>query len=108
MFALQGALTLTVNGIAAHIKADDRALRMDVDDPIAFLRASQLFGTSSLGALRLLAEQLERGALTLTIASREQPLIVIGREARGGLVGSLLGVPHLEILSVGLLGRITG
>ncbi len=74
----------------------------------SFLRASQLFHTSNLSVLRLLAEQLSQNGLTLTIVSKGNTLGAIGHEVKGGMASSLLGVPHLEIRGAGLLARITG
>ena len=108
MLALHGKLNILVNGIQAHFEADERSMRLDLEDPVAFLRASQLFHTSSLGVLRLLAEELARNGLTLTIVSKGKTLVVMGHEIRGGIASSLLGVPHLEIKGSGLLGRIKG
>lgn len=108
MLALQGALNISVNGIAARFEADEGAMRLDLEDPIPFLRASQLFHRSNLSVLRLLAEQLAQNGLTLTIVSRDNTLVVLGHEVKGGMASSLLGVPHLEIRGAGLLGRIAG
>ena len=83
-------------------------MRLDLDDPVAFLRGSQLFHTSNLSVLRRLAEQLAQNGLTLTIVSRNKTLVVIGHAVKGGMASSLLGVPHLEIRGAGLLSRITG
>lgn len=108
MLALQGVLNIAVNGIPARFEAEEKAMRLDLEDPVAFLRASQLFHKSNLGVLRLLAEQLAQNGLTLTIVSRGKTLIVMGHEVRSGMASSLLGVPHLEIKGSALLGRITG
>lgn len=108
MVALQGELTITANGISAHLVAEGSALHLELDDPIAFFRASQMFHKSRLDALRLLAAQLDHSGLTLTISSRDQILAVIGSEARSGMAGSLLGVPHLEIQAGGLIARMAG
>ena len=82
-------------------------MRLDLDDPVAFVQATHLFHRSNFNALRLLAELLAQNGLTLTIVSRDKTLVVIGNEVKGGMTGSLLGVPHLEIRAGGLLGRIT-
>ena len=108
MLALQGALNISVNGIEARFEAEEGTMRLDLDDPVAFLRASQFFHKSNLSLLRLLAEQLSQNSLTLTIVSRDKTLVVIGHEVTGGMASSLLGVPHLEIRGAGLLSRITG
>ena len=83
-------------------------MRLDLDDPVSFLRASQLFHKSNLSVLRLLAEQLSQNGLTLSIVSRGKTLVVVGHEVRSGMASSLLGVPHLEIRGTGLISRITG
>ena len=108
MLALQGALNISVNGIEAHFEVEEGAMRLDLEDPVSFLRASQLFHTSNLSILRLLAEQLSQNCLTLTVVSRDKTLVVIGYDVKGGMASSLLGVPHLEICGAGLLSRITG
>ena len=108
MLALQGALNISVNGIPARFEAEEGAMRLDLDDPVAFLRASGLFHTSNLDILRRLAEQLTQSGLTLTIVSREKTLVVIGHDVKGGMASSLLGVPNLEIRGTGLMSRITG
>lgn len=111
MLSLQGALNISVDGIVARFEANgdvQGALRLDLDDPVAFLRASGLFHQSNLSLLRLLARQLAENGLTLTIVSRENTLVVMGDAAHGGMASSLLGIPHLEIRGAGLLGRIAG
>ena len=108
MLALQGALNISVNGIEARFEAEESALRLDLDDPVAFLRGSQLFHSSNLSVLRLLAEQLSQNGLSLSIVSRGSTLVVLGHEVKGGMTSSLLGVPHLEIRASKLLARITG
>ena len=108
MLALQGALNISVNGIAARFEAEEGTMRLDLDDPVAFLRASQLFRKSNLSLLRLLAEQLSQNCLTLTVVSRDKTLVVIGYDVKGGMASSLLGVPHLKVRGAGLLSRITG
>ena len=108
MLALQGALNISVNGIEAHFEVEEGAMRLDLEDPVSFLRASQLFHTSNLSILRLLAEQLSQNGLTLTIVSRGNTLVVLGHEVKGGMASSLLGVPYLEIRGASLLARITG
>ena len=108
MLALHGVINIAVNGIPARFEAEDQGMRIEVEDPVAFLRAAQLLHKSNLGVLRLLAEQLAQNGLTLKIVSRGKTLVVIGHEVRSGMTSSLLGVPHLEIKGSGLLGRIKG
>src|SRR5690349_17464321 len=107
MLALQGVLNISVNGIPARFEAEERALRLDIESPVSFLRASQLFHASSLKALRMMAEQLAQNGLTLTVTSKEKTLVLIGHEVQGGVASSLLDVPYLEIQGAGLLSRIT-
>lgn len=108
MLVLQGALNISVDGIEAHFEAEDGAMRLNLDDPVSFLRASQLFHKSNLSVLRLLVEQLSQNGLTLTIVSKGNTLVVLGHDVKGSMASSLLGVPHLEIRGAGLLARITG
>ena len=106
MVRLQGALDISVNGVKARFEAEAGAMQLDVDDPVAFLKASQFFHRSNISVLKLLAEQLSENGLTLKIVSRNKTLVVIGHEVKSGMAGSILGVPHLEIQAAGLLGRI--
>ena len=108
MLALQGALNISVNGIVARLEAEEGTMRLDVNDPVSFLRGTQLFHTGNLSVLRLLAEQLSQNGITLTIVSKSRTLVVIGHAVKGGMASSLLGVPRLEIRAAGLLRRITG
>ena len=108
MLQFQGVLHISVNGHEAHLEAHGKVMRLDLDDPVSFLRASSLFYKRNLNLLRLLTEHLVRNELTLTIVSRDRTLVLMGQDAKSGLTGSLLDLQHIEIRVSTLLSRIAG
>lgn len=108
MLSVHGEVAISVGGMAARFLADGPALKLDIDDPISFLKASRLFTPSNLGTIKLVARELDSRGLTLSIVSRENVLVVMGHGATSGITGWLMGVPNVEIRAVGLIGRITG
>ena len=107
MIALRGTLRISVNGAEAQCVAEQDSIRIEVDNPVDFLRASQLFHRSNLNFLRLLAQYLYESGITLTVMSRNNCMAVIGHKVKSGIASSMFGVPHLEIHGAGLLRRIT-
>ena len=94
MLEVLGAVDVTVGGARAHLLARGNLVQLDVDHPRRLVSAG---GFGGWRALRLLAVQLDRAGLTMRIQSRGTPLIILGRQARAGMVGRLLDTPHLEI-----------
>ncbi len=107
MIALRGTLKILVNGAEAQLVAEQESIRLEVDNPVDFLRASKLFHKSNLNFLRSTTDYLSNNGLTLTVLSRDKVIMVLGHQVKSGVASSLLGVPHLEIHGAGLLRRIT-
>jgi len=87
-------VNVTVGGARSHLLARGNLVELDLEQPRRFVSAA---GFGGWRALRLLALQLDRLGLTVRIQSRGAALITLGRQARAGMVGRLLGAPHLEI-----------
>ena len=94
MLEVLGAVDVTVGGVRAHLLARGNLVELDLDHP---RRLVSVIGSGGWRALRALAVQLDRAGLTMRILSGGAALLTLGRQARGGMVGKLLGAPHLEI-----------
>ena len=94
MLEVRGAVDVTVGGARALLLARGDLVEVDLDHPRRFVSAAGLGGWR---ALQSLAIRLDRVGLTVRILSRGVTLMTLGRQARAGLVGRLLGTPHLDI-----------
>jgi hypothetical protein len=108
MIELTGTVTLTIDGQAARVVAEQRHLVVEVDDPRAFFQAvrgtSPGQGGNPLDAVRQAGAALARAGLTVRIVSRGASLVVLGHDARPGLTQALTGSPHVALGSpLGLL-----
>lgn len=106
MLEFDGALDLSVNGKAAHLTGNGNLITLEVERVGSFLRASGLFSLGGVDAMRRLAAKLEYAGLTLRITSRGKTLLILGRQAHGGIQGRLLRLPHLQVEGSGALFRL--
>lgn len=94
MLEVLGAVDVTVGGARAHLLARGNLVELDLDHPRRFVSAA---GFGGWRALRALAVQLDGAGLTMRIQSRGAALLTLGRQARAGAAGRLMGIPHLEV-----------
>ena len=106
MVAITGSLRMATDAVEAHLTAQGRELRLDVADPVAFVRATQTRRPNGLTGLRILAVTLHRVGVTLRVFSDGRELLVLGQGAAPGMTGKLLRVPHLQVHERDTLARI--
>ena len=115
MIELSGAVTITINGESARVVGEQRRIHVDLENPRAFIRSCGAgtgsgagSGGSPLDALRQAAAMLNPAGLTVRVTSHDSHIVTLGREARPGLFGGLLGSPYVAPGSPRGLLRLLG
>jgi hypothetical protein len=101
MIRIDGSVKIEAGTQTAILTGEGSRLVLDVSKPRDFLRESGAYNIRSRATLKLLAGQLAQQGLTLEIRSRGRAMMLLGCEAKPGLAGWLLGIPHFSLVSPG-------
>lgn len=91
MVDVAGAVEIGFGGGHGRLLARGRMLELDFDE------GTRLDDTVGIATLRILAGGLARAGLTLDVRRGERTLLRAGSDAKPGVLGRLLRLPHAEL-----------
>ena len=94
---VEGAVDFSVEGSQAHLSANGVRLDLQLDNLNDFWRATGFSKRQTARCLFSLARALQSSGHSLCVHSKVQPVVLIGKEAKPGLLLRVLGVPAFEV-----------